>query len=57
MLLAKTKLNIIEVLISKASINSYINHKEIVSVNNVLMEYNEMKEEIRNPKNAVKYTI
>ena len=36
MLLAKTKLNINEVSISKASVNSYINHEEIVSVNNAL---------------------
>ena len=47
MLLAKTKLNTIEVLISKALIDSYINHDKIVSVNNVLREYNEMKDEIR----------
>ena len=46
MLLAKTKLNTIEVLISKALIDSYINHDKIVSVNNVLREYNEMKDEI-----------
>ena len=56
-LLAKTKLNTIEVLISKVSIASYINHHEFVSVNNVLREYNEVKEEIKNPKNTVKYTI
>ena len=47
MLLAKTKLNTIEVLISKALIDSYINHDKIVSVNNVLREYNEMKDEIK----------
>ena len=56
-LLAKTKLNTIEVLISKVLIASYINHHEFVSVNNVLREYNEVKEEIKNPKNTVKYTI
>ena len=32
MLLAKTKLNTIEVLISTALVNSYINHNEFVSV-------------------------
>ena len=37
-LLAKTKLNTIKVLISKALINSYINHDEFVSVNNMLRE-------------------
>ena len=57
MLLAKTNLNAIEVLIFKALINSYINHEEFISVNNVLRKYNEMKKEIKNPENAVKYTI
>ena len=57
MLLAKTNLNAIEVLICKALINSYINHEEFISVNNVLRKYNEMKKEIKNPENAVKYTI
>ena len=37
-LLAKTKLNTIKVLISKALINSFINHDEFVSVNNMLRE-------------------
>ena len=43
-LLVKTKLNTIEVLVSKALIDLYINHDEFVSINNVLREYNEMKE-------------
>ena len=43
-LLAKFKLNSIEVLISKALIDSNINHDEFVSTNNVLKEYNKMKE-------------
>ena len=43
-LLVKTKLNTIEVLVSKALIDSYINHDEFVSINNVLREYKEMKE-------------
>ena len=42
--LGKDKLNTIEFLISKALIDSYISHDEFVSVNNVLREYNEMKE-------------
>ena len=50
MLLAKTKLDTIEVLISKALNNSYISHDEFVSVNNVLREYNEMKEETKKPQ-------
>ena len=48
MLLRKGKLNIIEVMISKALIESYISHDEFISVNDVLREYNEMKEEIKN---------
>ena len=38
----KTKSDI-KVIISKALIDSYFIHKEFVSVNNVLREYNEMK--------------
>ena len=47
-LLGKDKLNTIEVLISKALIDSYISHNEFVLVNNVLKEYNEMKGDITN---------
>ena len=57
MLLAKAKSDTIEVLISKALIDSYINHDELFLVNNVLRQCNEMKEEIKNPENAVEYTI
>ena len=46
MLLGKDKLNTIEVLISKALINSYISQDKFL-VNNVLRKYNEMKEEIK----------
>ena len=42
-LLGKDKLNTIEVLISKALIDSYINHDEFSSLNNVFREYNEIK--------------
>ena len=42
-LLAKSKLNIIVVLISKALTDLYINDKLFVSVNNVLSEYNRWK--------------
>ena len=55
--LAKAKLNTIEVLISKAVIDSYSNHDEFVSVNNVLRKYNEMQEKIKNSENAVEYAI
>ena len=57
MLLAKATSDTIEVLISKALINSYINHDKLFLVNNVLRQCNEMKEEIKNPENAVEYTI
>ena len=56
-LLAKTKLNAMEVLISKALIDLYINRDECVSVKNILREYNEMKEEIKIANNAMEYTI
>ena len=46
-LLGKTKLDAMEVLISKALINSYSSQDEFVSVNNVLRGYNERKEEIK----------
>ena len=46
MLLAKSKLNGIEVLIPKVIINSNISHDEFVVINNVLKEYDDMKEEI-----------
>ena len=49
-LLAKSKLNSIEVLISKALINSVISHDEFVLISNVPKEYSEMKEEIKNLK-------
>ena len=47
-LLAKSKLNSIEVLISKALIDSNISHDETVSVNNVLKEFYDIKEEVKN---------
>ena len=47
MLLGKDKLNTIKILISKILLESYISHDEFVLVNNVLKEYNEMKEEIK----------
>ena len=45
-LLAKTKLNKTEVLISKALIDSCISHDEFILINNVLKEYDDLKEEI-----------
>ena len=54
-LLGKDKLDTIEVLFSKSLIDSYISHDEFESVNNVLREYNEMKEEIKNGETSVEY--
>ena len=54
---AKTKINTIEVLITNVLTNSCNNHDEFVSVSNVLRKYNGTKEEIKNPENAVEYTI
>ena len=48
--LAKSKLNKIEALIFKSLIYSVIIHTEFVLINNVLKEYNKMKEEIKNLK-------
>ena len=45
-LLGKDKLNIIEFLISKTLIDLYISHDQFVSVNNILREYNGIKEEM-----------
>ena len=50
MLLGKDKLNTIEVLISKALIDSYI------SMTNLLREYYEMKK-VKNLKTSVEYII
>ena len=47
---AKSILNSIEVLISKALIDSNIIHDEFVLMNNVLKEYDETSEEIKNFK-------
>ena len=46
-LLAKWKLNSVEVLISKVLVDSVISHDEFVLMNNVLKEYNKMKEETK----------
>ena len=56
-LLAKNKLNTMQVLVSKALIDSYISHNKFISVNNVLIEYNKTKEEIKEPETSVEYAI
>ena len=55
MQLGKDKLNTIEVLIFKTLIDSYISRDEFVSVNNVLREYDEMKQEKKNSETSVEY--
>ena len=49
-LLVKTKSISVEVLMSKALIDSNISHEEFVSISNVQKEYDDMKEEIQNLK-------
>ena len=48
-LLAKSQLNRIKVLLSKALIHSNISHNEQVLINKVLKGFYDMKEEIKNP--------
>ena len=57
MLLGKGKLNTIEVLIFKTLIDSCISRDEFVSVNNVLREYYEMKQERKISETSVEYAI
>ena len=49
-LLAKSKIISKEVLMSKDLIDSVISHGEFVLINDILKEYNEIKEEIKNLK-------
>ena len=51
-LLAKTKLNTIKIFISKTLTNSYISHDKLVSLNNALKKYDDMKEETKNLKTS-----
>ena len=53
-LLGRAKLNAIEVLISKALIDSHISCDQFISVNSAVIKYNKIKEEI---KIFVEYTI
>ena len=50
-LLAKSNLNSKEVLISNALIDSHISQDKLVLINNVLKEFYDMKEEIKNCNN------
>ena len=54
---AKSQLNRIEVLISKALINSNISHDELVLINNVLKEFYDMKEKIKNYNKKWKFKL
>ena len=56
-LLAKFKLHSIEVLISKALINSNISHDEFVSINNELKKYDDTKEKIKNLKTQSSFRL
>ena len=55
LLLAKSKLNGIEGLTSKALIDSYISYDEFVLKKNVLKETYDMKEKIRNSNDTKNY--
>ena len=56
-LLGKYKLDIIEVLLCKALIDSYIRHCEFVAVDSMLREYNDTKEVMKIPEISVDYNI
>ena len=56
-MLEKAKIETIKIQLSRDLIDSYINHDEFISVNYMLKEYNEEKEEIKNPVNVAEYTI
>ena len=49
-MLANSKWNSIEGLISKTLIDSVVSHDEFVLINNVQKEYDKMKKEIKNLK-------
>ena len=56
MLPGKDKLNAIKVMISKFLTDLHISHNDFVSINSMLREYNESKEEIKNIETSVNYT-
>ena len=49
-MLGKSRLIGIEVFIAKALIDSNISHDEFILINNVLKEFDDMKEDIKNLK-------
>ena len=52
-MLAKSTLNSIETLLSKALVDSNISRDEFVLINNMLKEYDNMKAEIKNLKTQI----
>ena len=54
--LAQSKLNSIEVLISKFLIDSNISHDDFVLINNALKEFYDMKKEIKTSNGKKSYT-
>ena len=56
-LLAKSKLNVIKVLISKTLADSVISYDEFVLINSILKEYNEIKEEMKKKKDVIKFIL
>ena len=56
-LLAKSKLNSIEVLISKTLTESNISHDEFVLINNVPKEYDNMKEKRKHSNDRLVYMM
>ena len=56
-MLAKTKLHILEVLVSETLIESYISPEQYVPVNNVFKEHDDMEEAIKNPKSMLIWLI
>ena len=56
-LLARNRLNTIEVLISRSLIDSYMSNDEFHLVNNALTEYGNRKEAIKNLKTSTVHQI
>ena len=56
-LLAKSKLHSIEVLISQTIIDSSISHDEFVLINDVLREFYDVKEEIKNSNDKQEFKL
>ena len=54
-MLAKTKLNTIEITVSRALLDLYISLDKFVSVSNLLREYNDMNKEIKNQKSHQRF--